>query len=1191
MKIFKQAVKKIESMVRSFLLLSMMFLAVGIAYGDYSASVGNWGTFEAAYDNQGQSGDFVLNLTNNIVFESWLYPYKGASYSITYPAWTTLTIIGNSKVLNDNSRRGFYVSGAGKQITLENVIYKDGSRGGWYTNDNGINAYGGAVEVLNRARLILKGDIIFDHNEIVKRQNSNDPEDPGGTYHKVYGGAIGLNDRALLLVDDATVTFTRNRARQGGIGGAIVAHNRSAISFINSSITFIGNRASEGNGAIGIVNSSMTVINSKVDFIGNSSLAEDGSGGGALVLDHSTMTITNSVLNFENNDAGAGILGTAAGALAIDTYKIEIRNSKVNFSNNRANLGGAIYYEGAAMTTIEDANFTGNTADLHGGAIVTLGFNSAITIKAVARDVIFSNNKAAGLANDIFVTGNTQITFDAAEDKKIDLQGGIVANSFSVPQFEVLLGNVNITKQGAGELILSGRNQLRGTLDIQAGTINIAKGEFFDVDLTNLTVAANAVYSTVDDDPSQETKVTAATITGTVELDVDFDSARSDKLSATGITFNTDTGKLAIKASGEKYDSTATVVIANTITNISDAITHSSFLNDTLWSLKYAFDSRDRNGKKEIIVYSKKPIKPATLAEIADDGFYDISELADTTVGASPIAIANGKKIIINGGGKTIKSDGQDDRVGLLVNGSGIGQINDLSFSDFKGDDGKAIVVANTANLTIAANKSDVIFKNNTTDLDLADDAVVTIKGNKNVIFNDKVAGIAGTTINKEDKGAVEFKGELAFAGTLNIYQGAVKVSTKSDTAIAAVNINGGALEFGSIGYITATTLNVDDNLDSWLSLTEDVAVGKNKGIIKIDVGNSNIVSGSTVTTRSSDGRYETTMWVYKGPNLPDGTLFSGGNAGNVPFTGPGIWAEVVSRKYFGGDLSIGGISLSDTFIANALRENAMANTGAIYSNFDKTAWASFNFDGASVSDDENFGASGFGGQAGYKFYDSADVKAGVFAGFGSKNFKQGSDEGSMSGFGFGIYGGYFTSTFGLKGFVGLGIQSNELKNGGTKAEFDSTAIRFGAEAEFGAGLIKPFAGFEAGLVSNPDIDVEVDGNTAATIDANTFTRFALLGGVKLANKQDKLSYFGKGYLGFLLAGAKPEYNSSVKISETKSLSSTVEGSEQQAVYLGLGAGIDYAISNAVSLFANIDTKVNADIFDYQGNVGASFRF
>ena len=64
-----------------------------------------------------------------------------------------------------------------------------------------------------------------------------------------------------------------------------------------------------------------------------------------------------------------------------------------------------------------------------------------------------------------------------------------------------------------------------------------------------------------------------------------------------------------------------------------------------------------------------------------------------------------------------------------------------------------------------------------------------------------------------------------------------------------------------------------------------------------------------------------------------------------------------------------------------------------------------------------------------------------------------------------------------------------------------------------------------------------------------------------------------------------------MKISDTLSASETIDGSEQQAVYLGLGAGLDYAISSAVSLFANIDTKVNADIFDYQGNVGASFKF
>jgi hypothetical protein len=125
--------------------------------------------------------------------------------------------------------------------------------------------------------------------------------------------------------------------------------------------------------------------------------------------------------------------------------------------------------------------------------------------------------------------------------------------------------------------------------------------------------------------------------------------------------------------------------------------------------------------------------------------------------------------------------------------------------------------------------------------------------------------------------------------GTLNIEQGYVKQASNQTVEIATINITGGSLEVGMAGYITAANFNL--LTDNWLSLTEAVGIGQKKGIISIG-GSGNIVSGSTVTTISSDGRYETTMWVYEGTWQPpelNATFFSKLYA---VITSPSIYAD-----------------------------------------------------------------------------------------------------------------------------------------------------------------------------------------------------------------------------------------------------------------------------------------------------------
>ena len=1157
---------------------------------------------------------------------------------------------------NKSSRGGGAIFGAGPYLSIDfedsvvdftnnTAIYEGQHRDSEY-------ATGGAIS---------GGNINFTGSIVNFSNNRADHAVDDDYFRDGLGGAIyGSN----INFTSSTVKFSNNTA--GIVGGAILlyrdGYRDGIISFINSSGIFINNRAQIGGGAIsgnvlftgstvnfignkttnwyrngGAIVGDVTLIGSVVNFTENE-VAENGHGGairGGVSFTSSTVNFTKnkatfggaiaayasikssfSALNFSNNAAGQ-----KGGAIQISVQSvIDFSNGTVNFINNSAAYGGAINSEGAFII-IEDSNFRGNTAAIAGGAVLlTPGYeadrigegdttimwligNSTITIRAINRDVVFSNNKAGGAPNDIFVTEDGGINFYAQANRKIDLQGGIKVDDINISGdgdyvVEYVVKDVKIKKEGEGELILSGRNKLRGSLDIQAGKVTVKSGESFDVDLTSLTVREGAIYSTLDGNASQETKVTSgtqaqATINGTLALDVDFDLISGDKLTATNITFG-GSSKISIDAFGNNYGSSITIVSANTAIDTDENInalidrSGSVYDDDHLFPLQYLYGSKDENTK--IVLYAIAPSSISSIADLSNGGFFDISDFGGSEINIdSPINISAGETVI-NSGGKTFNSDGAN--TGLSVSGAAaIAQINDLSFSGFDG----AIAVSGGAQLTIAANTSDVVFKDNAIDLSVNAGGIskvrIIARDNRNVIFNDKVISEVGTDISKIGNGAVEFRDEVNLAGSLNIEQGYVK--QMSSISVSTLNITGGAIEMGDGGYISADKLTVNSD---WLSITDKIGVGKTIFIIEIlDNNISDEIITSTITTKSSDGRYDTTIWFYKGNFSSADSSGLGISRSADPY---GILAYVESRSGIADLISGSSISLSPVFIGNAIRQAAISDNSPIYSNVNERVWVAGQFGGGSLSDDEvgNFDNSAAGAKAGFTFVSGSDFSAGVFAGFASRSYKQDNNKASASDMDFGLYSGLgLGGNVSLAAFVGYGLQSINAKNAGDKADFDATIIKFGAKAEYAAGLISPFIGFEGAVVDVGEIDMKADGQ-GLKMDAVSYTRLSSQIGAKIGRNVGGFSWFGKAYVDLLLAGNKPQYsvkpyyeNDEVKTAAAKS--KTIDATEESAASFGLGAGLSIPVSGAVDIFASAETKLNADFFGYQGNIGASFKF
>ena len=279
--------------------------------------------------------------------------------------------------------------------------------------------------------------------------------------------------------------------------------------------------------------------------------------------------------------------------------------------------------------------------------------------------------------------------------------------------------------------------------------------------------------------------------------------------------------------------------------------------------------------------------------------------------------------------------------------------------------------------------------------------------------------------------------------------------------------------------------------------------------------------------------------------------------------------------------------NISPVFVANAIRQSAISDNSPIYSNIGKKAWLSAQAGGGSLADDDlvKFDSAAAGAKAGFAFFSGRDFSAGAFAGFASRSYKQGSNKATASDMDFGLYGSYaLGKKANLAGFAGYGLQNVSLEGGGSNSEFDATVIKFGAKAEYSAGLISPFVGLEGAMLDVGDVDLG-----GGKLEAASYTRLSSQLGAKIGRQSGKLTWYGKAYVNLLLAGAKPQYNLKHDVEGAKSVG--VDGTAENAASFGLGAGVSLPMSGAVDVFASADTRLNADYFGYRANVGVSFRF
>ena len=175
------------------------------------------------------------------------------------------------------------------------------------------------------------------------------------------GNTTSSNGAAIIAQDVVTAercVFTANTAFRAG---AVLTYNTGKVSTFSAS-TFQGNVATSASGGALVLNGAAVIAGS--EFLGNSA----GFGGGAV---HALQPLTVSGSRFEGNSTLANV-NAGGGAIYMLGSALSVANTQ--FIANSARYGGAIRLDGPAGTVdLAQADFEGNTATGHGGAIYHTG--------------------------------------------------------------------------------------------------------------------------------------------------------------------------------------------------------------------------------------------------------------------------------------------------------------------------------------------------------------------------------------------------------------------------------------------------------------------------------------------------------------------------------------------------------------------------------------------------------------------------------------------------------------------------------------------------------------------------------------------------------------------------------------------------------------------------------------------------
>lgn len=439
-------------------------------------------------------------------------------------------------------------------LTLNNITLKDIQHG---------SSWGGAM--YNEGTLTL--DNVTFNNNIAKTSNA------------VGGGAMALvatkGNTVSTTIKNSTFTNNSTETRNGSEnnGGAIYVYGTNGQVGDNtlniSDSHFESNHTNKTGGAIGVNN----LGPSKFEIeIRDTTFTKNYSTGYGGAIDVTTGGTGNVTIDLDNATFNGNNSKSDGGAIAYEKGNITSNIINSTFTNNTANNGGAIY-NGIKNLTISNTIFDGNkTNDGGKGGAIYNGQNGILNLIAeTSKDIIFTNNTANGVANDIYsegtinVSGDGNVTFNSGltgtSTATISNTGNIILNSDNSNY------NGSFTQTEGSITVSNGSKFFVGTSTITGGTFNWNTNEDLD---TNATLTINGADFVLGDG----TNNAKFTVNDTISLD-----------NASSITINSK-GNLIYKA-----DSTIKTIAGEGLLTVDGA--KLTFDNNSNVSSDLSFESKN----------------------------------------------------------------------------------------------------------------------------------------------------------------------------------------------------------------------------------------------------------------------------------------------------------------------------------------------------------------------------------------------------------------------------------------------------------------------------------------------------------------------------------------------------------------------------------------------------------------------
>ncbi len=438
----------------------------------------------------------------------------------------------NATIISGEDEKSFFEVTNDTDITIKDLTITDAK------SDNS----GSALIISNDS-----SNVILDNVNITSStSNSN-------------GGAIHNTTSESLLINGGTITENLSK---GGVGGAIYTEDDMTI----IDTDFSANTDKNGKNDIYIEGEDtvLNIITQNKDVNISSGIAGDGTvnkiGSENLNLSGKndnftgTLNITGGNLEFTQSDASDTFI---SGNTSIGSESsVTIHNSYSNITSGSFSGEGILNKDGSADMTLsgDNSKFTGTT-NINEGSIT---YNSD------------GSNK--------YFSGNTNI----------NAGGTLIVNAEDNTSLSKISGSGNLDKNGEATLIIQGRNDFSGNLNINNGTFaiaaggyigNLANAKFADgtsINLQNTSIVdlGDGTYTTNPSPASIENLYfNSLTLNGDVDLNIDIDlkNTIADKVGA-GKVFGS--GNFIIDNNGLNVVSDALLNNTNVQIAYGDAINH-----------------------------------------------------------------------------------------------------------------------------------------------------------------------------------------------------------------------------------------------------------------------------------------------------------------------------------------------------------------------------------------------------------------------------------------------------------------------------------------------------------------------------------------------------------------------------------------------------------------------------------------